>query len=178
MSVAPTSQIAIAKHALRRLVAASAVFQSLVNAADQDEALVHVYLTEAVDDVDEVEPLRLVCPRPRAIIQQTGFAVDYGVGELQEQFTLMLSFEFPPPASVTGGTNGRNITDETTWFDNQWGGILNEMVALSGGHDGTNGYFALTTAEVVEGPMPNNPREDAVGEYYFGVSISIGGPFP
>jgi len=174
VSVAPTSQIAIAKHALRRLVAASATFQSVVNAADATEALAHVYITQASDDQDDEEPLRLRNPRPRAIVRTSGFSVDYGVGELKEQFTLELSLEFPPSTEATGGTPGRNIADETTWFDNQWGAIVSEMVVLSGQSD----YFALTTLEVIDGPMMNNPDEDAVNEYYWGVCFSIGGPFP
>lgn len=180
MPVAATSQIAKAAHALRRLVASSAAFQSVVGAETEAEALEHVYLGEADDTDGEIEQIRLAHPRPRAIIRTNAFSLTVtGVGDYQEQHGLELSFEFQPPQSVTGGKPGKHITDEATWFDNKWGAIVSEMVANSGqANDDDEGYFVLTSLEVAEGPMQNNPDEDPALEYFWGVAISIAGPNP
>lgn len=175
MSVAATSQVAIAKHALRALVAASTTFQSVVGAANATEALSHVHLGEADDRENETFPGTLIHPRPRAIIAQQSFSLTQ-TGERIEQFGLVLSFEFPPPSSVVGVGRGVNITDETTWFDNQWGAIVNEMATAT--YLGSATYFSLTSMEVIDGPMNNDPDQDPVNEYYWGVALTVMGPHP
>lgn len=183
MTVTATSPVAIAKAALRRLVASSATFQDVVGVTHEGAALKHVHIVEAIDDEDIAVDggeglLKLRDPRPRCLIDMTGNSVPLtGVGEYRDQYEFALAFEFPPDGCITNDAPGRNLLDESVWFDNQWSQIVEEMKTNNGRANADNeGYFAFTSIELVGGPMRNNPDEDPVGEYYWGVQLAIVGP--
>lgn len=181
MSITATSPIAIAKAALRRLVASSATFQDVVGATSEADALSRVHIAEAVDDEDEVEDEgvgRLVDDRPRALIDMTSCSVPLmGVADYRDQYEFSLSFEFPPPACVTQGVEGQHLHDESTWFDNQWGQIVEDMKTNNGlANASSEPYFVFTNLELAGGPMRNNPDEDPVHQYFWGVQLMISGP--
>lgn len=178
MSVTATSPVAIAKAGIRRLVASSATFREVVDAATESLALNYVHIAEAVDDPDDEDETNITHRRPRAMVYMTGLMVPLvGVGETSDQYTFVVSFEFPPPACVTLGQPGTHLADESTWFDNQWSEIVEEMKANNGraNADG-EGYFVFTNIELADGPNRNNPDEDVIQEYYWGVSLVVSGP--
>lgn len=177
MSVVATSPIAIAKAALRRLVASSAQFQSVVGAISEAAAMDRVHIVEAIDDESE-DTEQLADPRPRCLIDMAGFSAPLvGVGEYQDQYEFALSFEFPPPESITGGVEGAHLRDESTWFDNQWGQIIEEMKANNGLRNADDEpYFYFTAIELAGGPNRNNPDEDPVRQYLWGVELAVSGP--
>lgn len=175
MSVTATSPVAIAKAAMRRLVASSATFQDVVGASNENAALDRVHLTEASDDFDELDTVRIKDIRPRAMVDFQGIRREsIGVAQYREYYDFIVSFEFPPPDCATSGVNGEHLADECTWFDNQWGAIVKEMGDNSGGFNAAGeGYSSITDWETSDGPMRNNPDEDPQNQYYYGVAVSM-----
>lgn len=165
---------------MRRLIASSATFRDLVGAATEALALDYVHIAEAVDDPDEEDSTNITDRRPRALVHMTGFAAPLvGVGETTDQYTFVVSFEFPPPDDVTLGQLGLHLSDESTWFDNQWSQIVEEMKTNNGGTNAASeGYFFFTNIELADGPNRNNPDEDVIQEYFWGVALNVTGPHP
>lgn len=178
MSVIATSPVAIAKAGLRRLVASSTTFQDVVGASNEASALEKVYIAEAVDDPDELDTARIKDLRPRCMVDMSGLAVPLvGVGETNDQYEFTVSFEFPPPACVTAEVEGEHLADESTWFDNKWSGVVEDMKTNNGGANAdSEGYFFFTSIELADGPMRNNPDEDPMQQYYWGVALVVRGP--
>lgn len=169
MPVAATSGMAISMHALRRLVASSATFRTEVGVATEALALPHVYLFETNDEPDGSN---LVDARPRAIINLPGYSIDKDTSTgSRETFDLRLAIELVPSSTIiNGGTN-----DQATWFANVLGAIMTEMLANSGGANGSGEAYANVVNIGLDGrsPASNIPDDDPVNQFFWGADLRV-----
>ena len=146
----PTSIFVKPLALMAQLVASSATFQDLVDAANEDEALAHVHYPMASDQRDD-DTQQMVHPRPRAIVDWGG---DYsywmeGTREWKDTGLVSLSFEFPVLSEDDGG-----MKDEAIEFGNKIGAIIEEMGVNSGLNtaDGSGTYVNLRRFDLAQPP--------------------------
>lgn len=166
-SQSPTGLIGVSIVALARLLAASTAFRTLVGAASADEALPFIYYLEASDAVvSGVTPPRLIEPRPRAIIANTGKLTTsrIGSGGWREEGDLLLSLELPIPAAYLG-----DWREEALWAGNTVGAIWKDVQDNSGGSDGTNPYLNVTMIDWDQELAPCEPSQGT--EYFWGCTL-------
>ena len=103
---------------LKRLLAASATFQTLVGAADETAALNSIFCPEALD-----------ITYPRAIVHPNGNMRGRKVGTAlwANEGDASVTIEAEVPASDAG-----DVQDEMLWFSNRIGAMVSEMQTLAG----------------------------------------------
>jgi hypothetical protein len=146
-----------ALYKLRRLIAASTTFQTVVGAANATAALDSIYILEATDKDDED-------PRPRAIVR---FGNEFNVRQVGTRAwaasgTVGVCFEFDP--DDTAATKAANLLV----FAELVGEIINECRALAGtGNDG-DGETYLNAVEwsAASGPPDYCAPQHENGESY------------
>lgn len=149
MSITPTGCLSLPLLGLARLVASSATFRTVVDAANVSAALAKVFLCEVEEPLDK---------RPLCVIsndKDTQWTRDrYG----NCSGTLIVSFEFPE--NVLYATAGERLVD----FSNTVGAILDEMFEKVGTPDGS-GYIHcnMVSASQIEPPAYANYADDDCG---------------
>lgn len=139
---------------MAQLVASSATFQDIVDAATEAEALNFVHYPLASDQRDS-ETGQMVSPRPRAIIDW-GDSYDWsnvGTGEWRCNGSVLISFEFPVLAEDDG-----SFKDEAIEFGEKVGSILSEMAVNVESGSGT--YANARAFTLVQPPATLVDGED------------------
>jgi hypothetical protein len=148
------------------MVADSPMFRTVVEAANQTEALAHVHVPYASDYVDPDTQLP-EHPRPRAIVSPcSNFRLGRGgPGEWRWIGDVWFVFEFPPDPDYLGDRHS-----ELMWFLNVTGKIVEEMALMSGAslEDGSGTYANVTDFILVDGPAECE-IENERGEVFYAV---------
>lgn len=135
---------------LAALVAASSTFQAVVGEESEGDALKYVPFIWAGEST---------VPWPRAVVRHSstsrsreGSALWVTEGECE------VSFEFEVPAGAGAVTD----EDQSNWFMNKCGAIINEMEAAIYDDSPYSGetHLALKGWETIEGPFKEPPSED------------------
>ncbi len=171
----PVSQIAVTKASMRRLLAASGTFQTLVGAATAEEAELRIHYGLASDVIDPDDDQELIDPRPRAIIwNDVGGTVfnREGGSNWEGEYTLYLMIEAPLPDEYAS-----NYSDENIWWDNIYGDIIADLQTNSGGDTGGATPLPYMNVNGIEvgASGRNEPKEDPQQKLCYGVSLAIRG---
>jgi len=173
---AATGLMGIPIMALARLVASSDTFRGVVGAGSTAEAIDRsIYWLWADDEEDagrSPESPGLIASRPRALIDwpDEWGTQRLGPGTWDDSGSLMLSFEFIPPAEYKDLPK-----EESIWFLNKVGAIIDEMRTNSGQADADlNPYLNATNFTVVVNPAPSVRSEEV--EYFWGVAFKVSWP--
>ena len=159
MAITPTG---ILQHSyyLMKMVAASESFQSVVGASSATLAEESIVYPAATDDEDEG-----TAPKwPRAVISETSefSATKMGTACWQYNGGLSVAFEFVVPLSVYQ----ESFTESFNYFQNDVGGVIADMIALSGTGEPVTGTTHLNVTEItlMDGPWFMPVSETAGGE--------------
>lgn len=141
---------------LRRMVAASATFQSWTSSANATEAKTHVHLV-AITDASAARPFAIVRYAEDADHREDASA--WGATQLFiDQGSIELGFE----ADVADG-DADSHEDAELAFVNDIGQIMEDVNDIAG----TDDYLILRGWEVVRGPARAHPSEEhSEGDYY------------
>lgn len=165
MSHTASGRIALVLENMRSLLAVSATFQTLRNAANATDAKVGIHLVSLPEPVDgHVYTLEeLQAYRPFALIDFPDDGESFNSSRIAEtayqdsgRLVMMLEAEVPDALA-------KRPADAKIWFLNQVGAILTEMMAYSG----DAGYLTVHTFRILRGP--ERSRDDvlsAEGDFF------------
>ena len=160
MATAPTGELSLPLHYLRLSLADSAAFRTRAGAANQAEALAHIFRDALPPPAagDQYTLAELQAYRPICLVfvsPQAGFMTSQiGVGGSSFNFAssgkLAAYFEQDVAAEITGDPEEVSLQ-----FLNALGGILSDVLGVAG----QAGYLAVTDLQLLLGPMRSNEDE-------------------
>lgn len=164
--------------AWQRLLASSGTLQDLFGVATAAAAIDKIYWLQSIDEPDEEtadaspDQQPMINPRPRAVIDHADdIRNNIGVAEWSGSGRVIAAIEADVPAGYVVDRSTDSVAtirskyvDQHTWAMNKAGKIRDEVMANSGGDDGSDPYLNVIRLEISDGP--GHAEDDIAGDYF------------